>query len=130
MNNHAQINSTFYEDDFDFNAERNITYPVANFEWLESDVSGKVTTHAYQVTLADLVDESIKGHEDEIFSDLMLVANDFLSWAEESYDFIFTPSVNINKFSDDGDDRTAGIVFKLNLATIRSQGECTTPTLQ
>ena len=74
---HGQINSTHYEDDFDFNAERKLKYPVSNIEYIESNVSGKQTTHSYKIVLADLVDQNIKGHEDEIQSDVLQIAEDF-----------------------------------------------------
>ena len=31
--NHADINTVCYIDDFDFNSERNIIYPVSNIEY-------------------------------------------------------------------------------------------------
>jgi hypothetical protein len=124
---HRQIGSVFYEDDFDFNAERNINYPVTNIEYMESNVSGKKTTHIYKFILADLLDENIKGHEDEIFSDLMLIAEDFFSFAQDEEGFEFSKSVNIQKFVDDTNDRTAGLTFRIQISVIRSQNNCTTP---
>jgi len=121
---HAQINQSCYEDDFNFNAERKLSYPDSNIEYLESNISGKTTSHLYQVTLADLYSEDIKGHADEIQSDLMLVAEDFFAWAQEQNDFTFQRSVNIQKFTD---DRTAGLTFRVQLMDIRSQNKCAIP---
>jgi len=56
---HADINSTFYEDDFDFNGERKIIYSVSNIEYVESNINGKQNTHSYKLTLADLVDADL-----------------------------------------------------------------------
>jgi len=109
--NHADINSTFYEDDFSFNAERNIIYPVTNIEYVESNISGKQDTHSSKLTLADLVDENLTGHADEIYSDMILIAQDFIAWASNADEWEFPKTINIQKFIDDTDDRTAGVVF-------------------
>lgn len=124
---HSQTNSTVYADDFNFNAEQFLIYPVANIEYLESNISGKNNTHSYKIVLGDLIDPNIKGHADEIQSDMMLIAEDFFSWAQDFEGFDFQKSVNIQKFADDTDDRTAGLVFKCQLSTIRAQNTCATP---
>ncbi|MBC7424973.1 MAG: hypothetical protein H7321_00445 [Bacteroidia bacterium] len=125
--NHRQISSVYYSDDFDFNAERNINYPVSNIEWMESNVNGKKTTHTYKIILADLLDDNIKGHEDEIFSDMMLIAEDLFAWAQDEEGFEFSKSINIQKFVDDAGDRTAGITFRIQISTVRSQNVCASP---
>jgi hypothetical protein len=127
--NHSQTNSIVYEDDFAFNAERNLIYPVSNIEYLESNISGKNNTHSYKIVLGDLIDANIKGQADEIQSDMMLIAEDFFSWAQDFEGFDFQKSVNIQKFVDDTDDSTAGLVFKIQLSTVRSQNTCATPVL-
>lgn len=126
---HGQTNSVLYCDDFDFNAERNLIYPVTNIEYLESNISGKNNTHSYKIILGDLYDQNIKGHADEIQSDMMKIAEDFFSWAQDFEGFDFQKSVNIQKFVDDTDDRTAGLVFKFQLGTIRSQNTCSIPVV-
>ena len=126
---HAIINQVVYSNDFEFNAERELNYPVANIEYLESNMNGKLTTHSYSIILADLYDNSLKGHSDEIHSDMLLIAEDFFSWAQEEDGFLFNKAANIQKFIDDADDRTAGIVLKFQLATMRSQNSCAIPFL-
>jgi hypothetical protein len=90
-------------------------------------MSGKLTTHSYNIVLADLYDTNIKGHADEIHSDMLLIAEDFFSWAQEEDGFIFTKAANIQKFIDDADDRTAGLSLKIQIATMRSQNICAIP---
>lgn len=53
LNSHAQISQVVWGDNFKFAAERNLSYPVANVEWLESNVSGRLINHTYRVILAD-----------------------------------------------------------------------------
>ena len=50
---HAQINSVYYCDDFDFNAERSIQYPVVNIEYLNSNINDKLMNHIFKVVIAD-----------------------------------------------------------------------------
>ena len=90
-------------------------------------MNGKLTTHSYNIVLADLYDASLNGHADEIHSDMLLIAEDFFSWAQEQNGFLFNKAANIQKFIDDADDRTAGIVLKFQLATMRSQNVCDIP---
>lgn len=127
FNSHGQVASVLYLDDFDFNSERNLTYPAVNIEYIDSTVRNKETLHSFKVVLADLVNQNIDGHEDEIFSDLLLIAEDFFTWAQESYDFDFQKSVNIQKFQDDTGDRTSGLVYRFQLKVIRSQNICSIP---
>lgn len=126
---HKQINDVCYGDKRDFNANRNLTYPAINIEYMESNTNGKKLTHIMNMTLADLADENIEGIEDEIYSDMLLVAEDFFAWAQEQEGFDFNKSVNIQKFVDDMGDRTSGINFKVQLSTIRSQNVCAIPKI-
>lgn len=124
---HAQINQTVYADDFDLNAERNLLYPVVNLEWLNSNINNKVTNHRYKITIGDKVDENLEGIEDEVFSDSMLIAEDFFSWLQVQEGFNFNKISSIQKFSDDTRDRVSGIVFQIELAVVRPQNECSIP---
>ena len=128
FDNHAMLNTTKYEDDFNFNAERHLVYPICNIEYLSSTVSGKETKHNFKIVLGDLADANIIGQADEIQSDMLLIAEDFFSWAQEFEGFNFQKSVNIQKFIDDMNDRVSGIVFQIQLAVIRSQNICAIPT--
>ena len=67
------------------------------------------------------------GIEDEIYSDMILIAEDFFAWAQEKEGFDFSKQVNIQKFVDATGDRTSGIIFKVQLSTIRSQNVCAIP---
>lgn len=124
---HGQITTVLYLDDYDFNADRNLSYPVVNIEYKDSNIRGKETSHSFAITLVDLVDQNIEGHEDEIYSDMLLIAEDFFSWAQESYDFNFQKSVNIQKIQDDMGDRTSGLFFRFQVTVIRSQNICSIP---
>jgi len=127
---HALINSVFYCDDFDFNAERSINYPVSNIEYLNSSISDKVCKHNYKVVIADLTQADNTDMEDEVISDSLQVAEDFFTYLQNYEGFNFDKSSSINKFTDDTSDRATGIVFTIALSTIRPQNRCSTPTKQ
>ena len=51
-----------------------------NFKFFWFTISGKKTMHYFKVLLADLVDQNLKGHEDEIQSDMLQIAEDFFTF--------------------------------------------------
>ena len=126
---HKQIKAVKYEDDFNFNAERALEYPVCNIEYAESNLTNKKLAHTYKIILGDLVDVNIEGHEDEIYSDLMLIAEDFFAWLQYQEGFEFIKSSSIQKFSDDTSDRVSGFTFRITLSLIRTANICIIPTV-
>ena len=128
FNNHAQINSTYYEDDFDFNAERNILYPVCNIEYLNSVLNDKVTSHIFKIVIGDITEPDNHDMEDEVFSDSLQVAEDFFTYLQNFEGFMFNKNATLNKFVDDTGDRVTGVVFTISLGVIRPQNWCDTPT--
>lgn len=129
FNNHAVINSVFYEDDFDFNSERNILYPVSNIQYLNSNITNKTINHNYKIVLGDICRPDDSEMEDNIHSDSLQVAEDFFTYLQNYEGLIFNKSSTINKFVDDTGDRTSGIVFTITLSVIRTQNRCSTPTI-
>lgn len=128
FNSHAIINSVYYEDDFDFNAERSIDYPVANIEYLNSNISNKTMNHNFKIVLADITEPENNEMEDNIHSDTLQIAEDFFTYLQNAEGFSFDKSSSINKFTDDTADRAAGIVFTIQISVIRPQNRCNTPT--
>lgn len=128
FNAHKQIKDVKYCDDFDFAADRTLNYPVNNIEYLNSNISNRTINHAFKIVLGDLMNDNIDGIEDEIYSDMLLVAEDFFAWIANQEGFSFNKTSSINKFVDDKGDRVAGIVFTITLAVIRTQNICIIPT--
>jgi hypothetical protein len=127
--NHGQITSVYYCDDFDFNAERNIRYKTVNIEYLNSAISNTTTNHNYKFVIADLVIGDSNDQQDEIHSDCLSIAEDFFTYLQNQDDeeFFFNLSSSITPFKNDTGDRTAGIVFTLQISTIRRQNICDKP---
>ena len=125
---HKQINDVKYCDDFDFAADRNLNFPVCNIEYMNSNIANRSINHIFKIVLGDLMNDNVEGIEDEIYSDMLLVAEDFFAWLGNHNDFSFNKTSSINKFVDDKGDRVAGIVFTVTLAVIRTQNICLIPT--
>jgi hypothetical protein len=79
------------------------------------------------VVLGDLTDENVEDIDDEIFSDMVLIAEDFFSWLQEEDGFTSRKSSNIQKFIDDTHDRVSGLVVRIDLSVVSSQNECAIP---
>lgn len=128
FNNHPQLHSVVYSDEFSFSAERNLVYPVANIEYLESSINNKLVIHSFNIKIGDLVHAEKLEFEDEIYSDLLLVAEDLLSLIDEVEGFTLIKTSSIQKFSDENGDRVSGLTFRINLQVVRTQNVCIVPT--
>jgi hypothetical protein len=125
---HALINSSFYVDDFDFNGERGIVYPVANVEYINSGINGIVMNHNYRITLASMTPTEDNEAEHNVHSDMSQIAEDLFTYFQNLEGLIYNRIGSITPFTNDTGDRTSGIVFNLTLGTIRPQNRCWTPT--
>jgi hypothetical protein len=128
FNNHALINSVYYCDDWDFNSERSINYPVVNLEYLNSNINNTTINHNYKVVIADVVEANNTEMEDNIHSDSLQVAEDFYTYLQNLEGITFNRVSTINKFTDDTGDRASGIIFTITIAVIRPQNRCSAPT--
>lgn len=129
FNNHAMINSVYYEDAFDYEAESSIDYPSVNLEFLESNIDDRVINYQIQVTISDITKPDNNEMEDNIHSDSIQVAEDFITFLETQEDkYWFNGVTSFNKFTDDSGDRASGIVFIVTISTIRRLNKCATPT--
>lgn len=128
LNSHAQINEVVWGDDFEFSVDRDLNYPVASIEYLDTNINGKAMNHNFKVVLGDLSDPNVHGIDDEVVSDMLLVADDVMSWLQQQEGFQFIKSSNIQKFTDEFGDRVSGVVFRIVLSVIRRQNECAIPT--
>lgn len=126
---HAQVNDVVYADDFEFNAERNLTYPVVNLEFLEASISNKFLNYSFKVVVGDVAGDDAE-LQNEVISDSLLTAEDFFSFLQNEEGWSFSKSSRLNPFKDDSGDRVSGVVFTVILSVIRSQNTCATPTKQ
>jgi hypothetical protein len=131
FNSHNMINSVYYMDDFDFNAESSIDYPVVNIEYLNSAITDKVFNHNFKIVIGDITVPDNYEMEDMVHSDTLQIAEDFFTFLQNyNGNLIFDRASSIQKFVDDTGDRICGIVFTIRLGTIRAQNTCFTDYLQ
>ena len=123
---HAQVKQIVYGDDFKFNGERDLSYPVVNIEFLDASISQKLLNYNFKFVIGDFTSDNTE-QQDEVISDSLLIAEDFFSFLQETEGWVFSKSSSIQKFVDDSGDRVSGIVFRVVLSVVRSQNACSTP---
>ena len=126
FNNHMQVNAMYTLDVKGFIAKREKEYLCANIEYVDSNINGKVLSYGFQITLSDLLIPT-KDNELDIYNDCSLIAEDLFTFLQYHDDFNYNRSSSIVKFTESDGDRVAGITFKINLAVIRSQNQCSIP---
>jgi hypothetical protein len=127
FNEHAQVNTVIYADDFDYNAERNQLYPAINIQYLSSNISNKTINHTFKFVYLNYLTEGNINLNNEIYSDGIQIAEDFFSFIGDYEGIIFSKSSNIQKFKNDTGDMVAGIVFTLIISVMRPQNKCVIP---
>ena len=128
LNSHAQINTVDTSgDNYKFAANRSLVFPACNIQWRESNVSGKFWLHTFQLILLDKTNPNTNGIDDEIDSDMLLIADDFLAWLDIQDGFTYSRVSQIIQLTDEYGDRLSGIKFRIVLSTMRRQNDCVTP---
>ena len=127
--NHAQINSVYVEDDFDFASETEILYPVANIQPVSTSTKGYEIISKYKFIIGDIQDPENSNSENEIWNDCELIAGDFLTYFgyEDGLPFIVDTDTTFQRFSESQGDITAGIVFAIQVRQTRDINTCGLP---
>jgi hypothetical protein len=126
---HNQINTVTSGDDFDFNADNDIIYPVVNSEFLNQNISGDSISHQFEIIIADIYDANVSNGATEIYNDCNLIAVDFIDWLSNQYeeDYEINDSISIKKFTDGNVDRVGGCVFVVTFTQFREANSCIIP---
>lgn len=128
--NHLQINTVLFGNQYDFNANENIVYPVANIRFLDSSTNGTSIIDRFEFVIADLQDDEDDDSEFEIINDVTQIAYDLVNYLnKEEFAFLFQVSTvtTINNFSERNTDITAGVTFAVNLTQQRIINPCNVP---
>jgi len=127
--NHAMVNGANVTlDDDDFNALVDLSYPVVNIQYIDTDVSNNLLTHNFKIVIGDLTNPNIQAIDFEIYSDCIQISEDFFGWLDTIYDFDWSKSTNLQPFTDSNTDRVSGIVFTISLAVRRAVNQdCVAP---
>lgn len=126
FDSHLQVNQVTQLNSKDFIGLRDKLYTVANFEYLDSSISNKFMNYSFNITLGDLLNEG-KTNQNDIYNNLILIAEDFFSHLNSFDNIIFNKQSSIQSFTDGDGDRISGITFRITLGVIRSQNNCITP---
>lgn len=127
---HAQIHDVYFGDDFDFNAEPNLNYPVAFIEHISNDVNDKFINRTYNISLVDQINDNVNDIEDEIYSDMELIAVDFITWLRYQPEWTYTKRLSLRRIVNDTGDRVAGFDFQITLSFAMPLNECAIPKFQ
>lgn len=130
---HLQINTTLFGNDYDFNGNENITYPVANIRYLDSSTNNTSIIDRFEFTIADLQNREDDNAEFEIVNDTTLIAYDLINYLnDERFAFQFQVSnvTTINPFSEKNTDITAGVNFAVNFTQQRIINPCNVPVIE
>ena len=130
FNNHLQINTVVYDSDFNFNAEDDILYKVAQIQPVDPvQTSYNEVIYSFKVVIADIINPNNHDSENDIQSDCISIANDFISYFgdEDFQDFYFDKGISIQTFTEKNGDRIAGCVFAFGVRQTRLFNPCSIP---
>lgn len=126
FSSHAQVSQVLYEDDFEFNAQRELNYPVAVIEFLDASINDKQLNYNFKIVIGDKASSDVL-IQNEVISDAILIAEDLYAYLQDGEGWVFKKSSSIQKFVEDTGDNISGIVFTTTISVIRSQNTCQTP---
>lgn len=122
---HRLINSVSVANEIDFRAIASKDYPTANVEPLEASYDGNLVSQGYLITIADIMDTEFVGENNfRLQSAMQSIASDTILYLQNQTDFDASTIVTVNVFEDEGTDRTAGVVFRINLVYFRDSNIC------
>lgn len=126
---HLMINYVVVtNDDDDFNALSDISYPVVNIQYLDTIVTSTLLTHNFKIIIGDLTNPNIQLIDYNIYSDCIQIADDFFGWLENNFSYDWDKNTTIDNFTDSNVDRVSGIVFPLSLSVRRGiNSDCIAP---
>lgn len=126
---HLQVHTVMNCNAKDFIANREKEYTAVNYEFINSNVNGKIMNHNFNISIGDLLNET-HSNETIIYSDCLAIAEDFFTFMYGVDGLIFNRTSSIQKFEDGDGDRISGITFNISLGVIRKQNSCTIPLEQ
>jgi hypothetical protein len=129
FNLHNQINTVLVGNEYDFNANSDVVYPVVNIEYVIQNIQPDTIIHQFEITIADLFDPNLPKSELFIYSTTATIADDCVTYFGnlDDIDFEINENVSVQKFSNGNVDLTAGCVFVLTFSQFRDANDCILP---
>jgi hypothetical protein len=125
---HAQINSFAYGQEYDFGADTIQNYPLL-WVWVQpSKISNQSIKYIFRVIVFDLVNTEGTGtQQDEVQSDTINVLWDICFLLRDKYDFAITFDIDATPFTEKGNDRPSGWMMDLPIEIPQQFGICDVP---
>jgi hypothetical protein len=132
FNGHKQINTVVFANNFNFSAKADVLYRVAHIENIDpATVNNNEIIYKFKIAIGDIEDPNNQDSENEIWSDCIQIANDFITYFgnDDFEDFFIDKNITIQKFSEGNTDRVAGVVFAFGVRQERLNNPCTLPMI-
>lgn len=126
---HAQINSFGYGQEYDVGAQTIINYPLL-WVWVQpSAISNQSIKYIFRVTIVDLVvPEGTSTQQDEVQSDTINILWDIAFLLRDKYDLMITFDINVTPFTERFNDRVTGWYADYKIEIPQQYGICDVPT--
>ncbi len=128
---HSLINTVKSGNQFNFNADSNILYPVAHIEYITQGTGSDYKRLYFLITIADIFDPNLPDSEEDIYSDSNETADDFLNHFANVYDqdykLIDVSNIEIKKFTNGNLDRVCGCTLLVTFEQYRTASDCEIP---
>lgn len=126
---HAQINSFGYSQEYEIGAVTTNNYPLFWAFVMPSKISNQSVKYVFHFVLADLVNAEGTGtQQDEVQSDTVTVFWDILFLLRDKYDLAVGFDVSITPFTEKFNDRLTGWEGDVTIEIPQVYGICDVPT--
>lgn len=132
---HKQLNSFYFGDVPEFDANGDIIYPACFAEQQPGSVNRTEKQQRFNMRLffVDLVNVSqdTEGNETEVLSDMTSVANDFLAmlmYSEYEDDWLIADSAIISPITESLGDMVAGVILEVGILVDYLADRCQVPS--
>lgn len=133
-NAHAQINTFYFGDPWEFgagvvDAGGSILYPFCGLQLTNSSLNGNILTTSFKMFVCDLVHKD-ETNETEVLSDCNLIALDLFSDIEDS---LYSNNIQVNEvltltpFTERFDDEVSGVECDIIIEQFYNKDTCQIP---
>lgn len=123
---HFQVNSVSVANEIDFRAIPNLDYPATFITPVEANIdANNFISQGFVITVADIMNTAFVGENNfRLIDGCQRIAGDITTYLQNQIDFEASTLITYNSFEDEGTDRTAGVVFRINLIYMKDDSTC------
>lgn len=125
-NRHSQVNSAYVLNEIDYRAIPNVDYPATFITPVEANIdANNFISQGFVITVADIMNTAFVGENNfRLIDGCQRIAGDITTYLQNQIDFEASTLITYNSFEDEGTDRTAGVVFRINLIYLKDDATC------